>query len=492
MSFGLLGTLARESEHTDLGGELTQVEDIAGEAAFDDASEIAREAEMDAAKMIQGLAVADRLEEQADYGTALVESGSVDKSAVALARESMCLAITALGGDPRQSEYVVSRESMDDSPVQAMAVTVEGVGSTAKKIYEGVKLLFKKIANQIKKLAAKLVVAMNRTGKKAEKMLKNFKNQKDKKPKSSKIEDSIRDKILKRAGGIIGYAASDTSDDFYAAYDKMAAGIDSVLDDIITITKKTSELTLDGVTDAVTTGNKDKNRAAKEKIAKELGIDASSIASKGGSDWAKAALDLAASETVKISDGAMAKKMASELSSASGLSDTELANSVMVPIYAKGPNLYFSVTYYKDSTLERVAELEKDNDEAGAAIEATHFAVRNFSLDVVEPSGANDETMSVMSVGDIVDMLGAMKSSSKKLKSFSDKRLKDMDKVMKVVNDAAKKSSGLTIINRLKNNNANKLRTVVASTFISSIFAMASCEKGLLYMAAQHMDMYES
>jgi len=334
--------------------------------------------------------------------------------------------------------------------------------------------LFKKIANQIKKLAAKLVVAMNRTGKKAEKMLKNFKNQKDKKPKSSKIEDSIRDKILKRAGGIIGYAASDTSDDFYAAYDKMAAGIDSVLDDIITITKKTSELTLDGVTDAVTTGNKDKNRAAKEKIAKELGIDASSIASKGGSDWAKAALDLAASETVKISDGAMAKKMASELSSASGLSDTELANSVMV------------------STLERVAELEKDNDEAGAAIEATHFAVRNFSLDVVEPSGANDETMSVMSVGDIVDMLGAMKSSSKKLKSFSDKRLKDMDKVMKVVNDAAKKSSGLTIINRLKNNNANKLRTVVASTFISSIFAMASCEKGLLYMAAQHMDMYES
>jgi len=70
MSFGLLGTLARESEYTDLGAELTQVEDIAGEAAYDDASEIAREAEMDASKMIQGLAVADRLEDQVEYGTA--------------------------------------------------------------------------------------------------------------------------------------------------------------------------------------------------------------------------------------------------------------------------------------------------------------------------------------------------------------------------------------------------------------------------------------
>jgi len=381
---------------------------------------------------------------------------------------------------------------MEDSPVQAMAVTVEGVGSTAKKIYEGIKLLFKKIANQIKKLAAKLVVAMNRTGKKAEKMLKNFKNQKDKKAKSSKIEDNIRDKILNKVGGIMGYAASDTSDDFYAAYDKMAAGIDSVLDDVITITKKSSELSLDAITTAVTTGSTDRNKTAKEKIAKEMGLDLSSIEKKGGSDWAKAALELAAANTVKVSDGNMVKKLMSELASASGLSDTEFANSLMVPIYAKGPNLHFSVTYYKDSTLERVAELKKDDDEAGAALEATHFAVSNFAVDIIEPTDVKDKPMTVLSPTNINDMLTSMKSSSKKLKSFSDKRLKDMDRVMKVVNDAAKKSSGITVINRLKSNNANKLRTIVASTFISSIFAMASCEKGLLYMAAQHMDMYES
>jgi len=409
-----------------------------------------------------------------------------------LARESMCLAITALGGDPRQSEYVVSRESMEDSPVQAMAVTVEGIGSTSKKIYEGIKLLFKKIANQIKKMVAKLVVAMNRTGKKAEKMLKNFKNQKDKKPKSSSLEDDVRDKIIKRAGGIFAYASVETNEDAYAAYDRMADNIDKVIDDISGNTEDILKLDSDSIRARITTGDREKNDIAKAKLAEALHIDASGISNKVGSAWANAALKLVTPETVKAFEGAakLRARVESEMKSSSGLSDAEYEGAAMVPIYAKGPNLYFSVVYHTDATTERAAELTKDGDNDGAAIESARYTVKNISVDLF--SDGSDKSAPVMTPDVITKGLTAMKSSSKKLKTFSDKRMKSMDKVMKVVNDAAKKSSGLTIINRLKDNNANKLRTVVASTFISSIFAMASCEKGLLYTYAQHIDVYES
>jgi len=489
MSFGLLGTLARESEHTDLGDELTQVEDIAGEAAFDDASEIAREAEMDAAKMIQGLAVADRLEEQADYGEALVASGSVDKSAVALARESMCLAITALGGNPTKSDYVVSRESMDDSPVQAMAVTVEGIKSTTKNIYEGIKMLFKKIVNQIKKLVAKLIVAVNRTGKKAEKMLKSFKAEKNKTAKESKLEANISDKLRKSLAGYLAIGVDFAQSDVEYTLDKTVGAENKCVANM----KAIAELN-DGVSEDVTALDAAMNTKPEgdatgtdaESAAIGRAIDATDTKSVTGILMKVMLKGKKSTLTADEIYGALQSKNSgmvkgSDLSSLdpSLPSGVEGNNYVFTPLYAKHNTVHGLVHY-----VEKVEESDKADARAVmTAIKSATATVDGFSSDNLSKS----EGDKVMAVDKIDALLTSLKPASKKLKTFSDARLKEIDKLNKDIANVAKKKSGFSLLNRFANREYNHVRVFVAS----HIFAKARTDKALLRVAAEHIRMYE-
>lgn len=464
--YGILGMNTKSEASS--SGELTIESMVLADEEFADAAELVHEHEVETAAMGQAIVMAERLEDQVILGTeAMANPELVTVATAAYARESMQLALAALGG--ARSDYEVTTESIQSSPVSSLEVTTEGIKDTAKKIYEAVKNIFKKIGLTIKKLAAKLVVALDGVGKKAEKMLKNIKADSGATASETKLSSKDSSKIMNSLAAVtaLKMALSSKGEPNKVLADNMNA-IAKFTDDVGSDITKFEE--------ALAGTNKDDK----------------------DSDRVTAALAATSFDSVKyqyiksVSASGGQSGKAPELPGATNIPDASAdkldgvdaeGDIRFYPTYAKGKYIHGVVLY---------AEKIEDDDKDNVASMANKVKYANARWDITAEDNFPDEDLKVMSKGELETLLKDLKPASKKLKSFSDARMANIDKVMKQIDKVATKKSGLSMFNRLASSEFNKIRMVAAGNYVASIFAMAAVNKADLRKAAIHWSMYNT
>lgn len=466
MYTGILGMNKKESVGAG-SGDLTIESMIECEELYAEALELGHEAHMDAIRMGQGIAVAERLEDQAVLATeAMANPELVTSATAAYARESMALAMTALGA-PTTGEAVCTTESIQASPVNALDVTTESIKSTAKKVWNAIKMVFQRIGLAMKKLVVKLVVVMNRTGKKAEKMLKNFKADKAATPKEGKLTGKDGDRAQK-----LGMAMKLVNDEFKVTADEMKANMAAIVD----FADSTSD-DAEGLQALV-----DAKAAAKDNPA-ALVASIFTIALLKDKLKSPKAVALFTGSAVKLGSGtkaatgSVAKKSIDD--HLSGDVESE-SRSVLYPLYVKGVHVICALFY-----MEKLEDDDKEN--AIAALRAQKYQI--VRIDASEDVDLKDD-IPVMSRGEIEAKLTEAKKASKQLDSASKKAMTSIDKLMKQIDKVAAKKSGPAFLNRFIKSEYSSMRVLVANTYLDSVLAMASDVRNDLRVTALHMADY--
>lgn len=471
MKVGILGTTSAQ-EHASGMGAISHEDDVLATDAFIEASELAHESESDYANMVQANVVGAKLDTQAAMAdTMLGKPESITSGTVMMARESMELALVALGGGV--SDYQVSTESMESAPLQALEVTTEGIKDVSKKIYESIKMVFKKIALTMKKMAAKLVVAMDGTGKKAKAMAKSFAID-SRGQIAGKFEEKTALRLVKRNAGFNLLAAE------FGGADKVVGALTSNLDvvsaytqqsivDYATFTAKVKELT-----DANTSGNIIL-KAFKDGVYKTISFLTGKKAAEAGTTKG--------AKFTGIDGSVTPLKLTTDQLDETSVPDGA-TNVVFYPMFVKGAKIHGVVFF----TPEVEDDVDTNSQVLFSLVEYTNTSITAYDDDALEAQG---KSLQPMTVGDIEKKLNSLKDASKTVKSFSDARFKDIDRLTKEMDKSAKASSGLSILNSISGKQFNKTRMFVAGNYVSSIFATASHYRNELATVAAHIDQYE-
>jgi len=325
----------------------------------------------------------------------------------------------------------------------------------------------------MKKMAAKLVVAMDSTGKKAEKMLKNLKAMSKAVAKETKLSEKASKKLNKSVGGYLGLL--DGGDAFKTpallteSLEKNMKALAVMGKDIAEDSQKLSEAMQ---SDAAKNADNDAARvkatfAAANGVASNKYLLARSIATEASLKMTTA---LFGGEIMTISDGD--RKDALNL-------DSDVTSFSFYPTYVRGNNIHGVVIY-----MEKVDDTESVDDFLKA------YKYKNAQV----PGLTDDELdkeIPVNTQAALKEALTVLKSASKKLKSFSDARMKDLDAISKAVDKEAKKASGFSFFNSLRDSEITHIRLFAAANFVASIFACAKLNRAILHSVAVHMDMYE-
>ena len=497
MKYGIFGTLSTESESVDDAKfEENVMGEVSDEADYAEVCDMVASSESEYLSMEQATAVAAKLDVQHEItGELLEHPEDVTVGAVAMARESMDLALAVLGGRP-STEYAVSNESMVSSPLHALQVTHEGIGKTSKRIYEGIKMLFKRIALTIKKMAAKLVVMLNRTGKKAEKMLKAFKADKTAHATKSKLESDDATKILKK---LSGYSALLEESGFGAkTWDVLAKNMKGIVayNDLLTkmipsLTKAVEEAGMAAgkqvLVDAVFATD---NAKAKRAEFDAMSPEEMSEAIKKVPD-ALAAAKLASAEKLTaeglsgLTGGKVNEFQIDESDDHNIPDEYEPDSLVFLPVYPKGDKIH-GVLFYR----KKLDDDERDDEIAQiASVKYINATVDAYDDDTVT---TKTENTPVWSRDEINTELTSLKPASTQLKTFADARQRDIDKATKDINKYEKDRKGnWGYITRFRNSTYSRMRMFVAGNFVSSIFARAAIARAQLATAAIHISYYE-
>jgi len=479
MKVGILGST---SAHETVGGmgAISHEDDVLATDAFIEAAELAHESESDYADMVQATVVGAKLDTQAALAdTMLGKPESITSGTVMMARESMELALVALGGGV--SDYQVSTESMESAPLQALEVTTEGIKDVSKKIYESIKMVFKKIALAMKKLAAKLVVAMDGTSKKAKAMTKSFAIDNAGKV-AKKFEEKTASKLVKRSAGFNLLAGK---------YSGATNVVSKLTANLVVVTEYTAAVLADytALAAAVVTARVGLKGTEEEHTKPELQIINDELKQLNPKTLAFVAAKARANNSTDkidfkgIDGGAVAIDLTSDQLDETSAPDGA-TNVVFYPTFTKGDKIHGVIFY--------TAELESGQDPTIDGllhtIEYTNTSVTAYDESALESQG---KALQVMSTSEITNKLDSLKDASKTIKSFSDARFKEIDGLNKEMDKAAKASSGLSVFNRLSGKQFNKTRMFVAGNYISSVFATASHYRNELATVAAHIGQYE-
>jgi len=468
MKVGILGTTSAQ-EHASGMGTISHEDDVLATDAFIEAGEIAHESESDYADMVQANVVGAKLDTQAAMAdTMLGKPESITSGTVMMARESMELALVALGGGV--SDYQVSTESMESAPLQALEVTTEGIKDVSKKIYESIKMVFKKIMLSMKKLVAKLVVAMDGTSKKAKAMAKSFAiDSAGQVAKKFEEKDALR--LVKRSAG------------FNLLADKFG-GADSVVGKLTENLKVLSEYSSQSIEDY------GKFVEELKAVAANFEGDKVTEAFKNGDfktlEYIEASKAAKAGTAKGITFAGIAGIGAALNLSPDQLDETSVPDGAtdvfFYPTFVKGAKIHGIVFYVPE------VDAGESSPMLFSLIEYTNTSITAYDESALETAG---KALKVMSVGDIEKKLGSLKDASKTVKSFSDARFKDIERLTKEMDKAAKAGSGITILNSISGKQFNKTRMFVAGNYISSVFATAAYYRNELATVAAHMGQYE-
>ena len=482
MRYGLFQNISTESKSV-VPKEVVsepQVSDDVYLDALESAQEIALESEADYLEMRKATAVADHLESRRDIISAAMEQpDTITVDTAMLARESMHMARELLLMGP--TEYTVSNEALSDMPLDAMRVTHEGIGSTLSKIYDGVKNAFEKISLAIKKLTAKLIVLMDRTGKEAESLLKSFKADKMTHPSQLKLKEADANKILDRLGGYWELSGGAHEDSIFG----------DMVDNIQNIRKMDSRI--------IEEYNKLMDMVFKDKDSSKI---LSSIPTfikwyNGISRALKGLFGIAGREGAKPEDVTPEKIISSIVGSSKLVYDLKSRkDDFSISDDYVEDSLIFWPTFVKGNRIHGVAFYSKvvDDSEVGETLALLKsFKYVNISIPGLDDNSIESMSgnMKVMSRSDIMSGLSELKGSTHKLKSFSDARMRDINTAMQDISKLAKKKSGSSFLNSLTSTYTNRSRMFIAGNYVGSVFAMAAYYRSRLARLKIHLSYYE-
>ena len=347
---------------------------------------------------------------------------------------------------------------MTSAPVQSLEVTTEGFKSTAKNIYEGIKMFFKRIALSLKKIVVKLVVAMNGSGKKAEKMLKNFKADKNKRLSETKLEGKASEPTAKL----------DLINEFLKDSGLDAAKLSANMEAITAFADESSE-------------DMDKLKAGIEAYL------------KAGDDAAKSS---AVDNAINSMSGVVHKAAMSlgkvALTGANEYAGEEFKDEVPSDAVAGRTSIY--PVFYKGTTVTAVCfygtEID-DEDKDSAQAKVNSYKYKVIKLDLAKEADLPDH-VDVWSTSVIETRLGNLKSAGKKIKAMGEKRIASVNKLLKAIDKHVSGRTGFTFINRYISSEFSRIRMLVANLYISSALAEVSNVRHELSVVAKHISMYES
>jgi len=483
MSYGLFGTLTRESDKTMLGIGSSTEDDIIADSAYLEAVEITNETANDAVNIAQAIAISDHMDSQRTVIEDIQNNGQTNVGVAVMTRESMDLAMVALGGS-------VSTTPMSDiiaHPASYLETTTEDIGSTLKKVYETIKNVFKRLIMNIKKLAAKVVVFMNNTGKKAEKLHKAFKARKTAVAKESKIDDKDK-KYVEALSGI----------------KSINTGL--VLKNEESFTPGKLKPTLEILSANVTTLVEEELLAEKDNATlmekfEEYKKKNSTIPDDSAMNSALRLVDgLKSYRYLTAQNVSRNKKWPSYLESSKLVGTSKFFNSKSIehvddlPDDAIPETLTFAPTYVKKGVVHGLwiyAEKLDDDEKENTTAILKSIKYKSGSIDVLENNDLSDVKVPVLSKDDILKGLSSLKTASKDLKSFSDARFKEIDKLNKMVDKLGTSKYIPNIFQRIAVSNTNRLSMFATGHFVSSIFAAANLYKQALAELTMYMRYYD-
>ena len=419
---------------------------IAGDLAYADAMDIAREAMMDATAMDAAQSAINALDAKlANEEYLLANPEKITTETVVLAHESYRGVAAILGANIEDIEGVVSHESIESSPITALQVSHEGVKDFIVKLYESIKLLFKKIANAIKKVVVKLIVALNGVEKAADKLLKSLKGASDT-PKKSNLEDKEVKVWNKQFALFIALNSSIKSDEFVAGVVEIYNKLDNTLVKNIDILEDTAEDILNNLnkekTDTEDTMYRTKSKTKLAELKNKLNEIAGKI--KNFNDLKKA---------LNVEDAIF-----------------------VLPLTCTGTSI-------------KTIVVEKNDDEK--VTQNNIYSVKSLKVTVENEL----ETISVISKENLIKNIGSLKSFAKGLKGFSDRRIKEIDAMYKELDKLADQKSSNVVSKFLLKQKASfgtSIRALVAGAYLDSVLGYSSASKKLLAYLRDHASMYKT
>ena len=263
MNYGVFNLI--DDEHNDNTIEPNLLEEIASEEAYTDALSIESEIKSDIIAMSQAQVASERIEEQISHEAYLLDNPeSINSDCVTLSQEALTTTAMLLGADTSTLLNSVSQESINNDPVRAMELAHEGPVDFLVKVVNAIKGIFRKVMNSAKKLYVKLVVAMDGTAKKAQK-LKTFvdKQLKGRTPSKSMFSDDESEKMRKT------YPALYTgfSKQHYVSYEANVAVIDNYVSILLGHTAALDKLNPDDPNFANQKSKINKNYSMRKKAA---------------------------------------------------------------------------------------------------------------------------------------------------------------------------------------------------------------------------------
>lgn len=185
MRHGIFGIskedIGEETVFDETAADFTPEEVIAAE---EDAAEIA-ELVGDTQKSVDAIELAESAQDEVeesivDQTEMLANPAEITATDVVVAQERLEATARMLGTSLSELEITtVSRENLDKSPITGLEVSLENAKDMVLNIIEQIKVVFKKIMVNIKKIYVKIVVALNRSGAYADSLAKKVNTLKD-------------------------------------------------------------------------------------------------------------------------------------------------------------------------------------------------------------------------------------------------------------------------------------------------------------------------
>lgn len=181
-------------EEGDVEGAVGEAESsIAPEEAAEQATEVQEQAEVvesDAVALEESIEAIEELQESVETNEEVLENNpeAVTEEMVAASNECYAFSMGVLG--VKRDEFLANRISLESysSPAEKLKVSTEAMKEHIKNAIERIKLFFKQLGVQIKKLFVKVLAMFNTSEKRAKELIKEIKKLDNIKPASDNEE----------------------------------------------------------------------------------------------------------------------------------------------------------------------------------------------------------------------------------------------------------------------------------------------------------------
>jgi hypothetical protein len=415
-------------------GEITPEDMIESQADHDEFLETAASAQTDIAAIEESDEIVEDASDVAeDIDDKLEQPEKVTGDDVMVAQESMRIICHRYGIAP---EAVLGRrlshESASVNPVHSLRLAREETDGFIKSVIEGIRNIFKRLIVTIKKLYAKAVIALSRTEKVAENLIKKLDDYGEA-PADAKFDDKEIAKIGNNLGAVIIIEGS-----------KLGKDPVGILSDYITILKDAKYLSI--YTDALKVATSSQIavfKAPAEKQEEAINNSALELSNK----FASLTPPRIIKKAIPLTGDTSKFKSNSE--------------GLVIPFAINGKNIRAFVLYGKGKINSTTVTVKPE-------------ALKNIIVDI--PSKAS-----------IRDLLKEVAATAKKAKDFEAAATKEVNEADKLLADLAKEAMKAELTGAVKrtiSNFSSAVRIVTANVAVDSILAQVGGTRSILAYCA--------